>query len=373
MSAPTPLEQMLRQLASMNLPCATDLGRTRRLELDDRVDPVDLVTAAEVERLLGPLHHAVMTGAVDFPDDATAYLAARHEAALVWCLMLEVRLLEVRDWFNAGGGVEHLVIKGPAVAHLDEVDPSLRSFADIDILVTGADVDRAVAILEQHGATRPWPERRPGFDRRFAKSVTMTSPDGIEIDLHRSLCDGVYGGRLSLGDLFAEATTFELGGELVGALSRPHRLLHAVYHAVLGSPTPRLSSLRDIAKYLSAADLSPAIVVPIAQRWRGEAVLATAVAATLDTLDISAPRWARWRTGHYVERRELALIARQKSEGSSFGRAKLDLVRELPRLGPKAAYIRAVLWPTGEHLQARELRRAAPLRRVIRRADGQEA
>lgn len=345
-------DELLRAVAVHGLPGAPEL-QDLSSEAWAGLDPLALVSLAESERLLGALQFAVASGALALPATAAGVLAERQAATMAWCLKLEVRLLELREWFAEAGGVRHRVIKGPAVAHLDEADPSLRSFADLDVLVAAEHVDRAVAVLERHGARRPWPERRPGFDRRFAKSVTMTCPDGIEVDLHRTLCDGVYGVRIPLGDLFEAPDRFHLGGTTVPALSRPHRLVHAAYHAVLGSPAPRLHSLRDIARYLASADLTPEAVRPVARRWRGEAVLTTAVAAALDALPFAAPAWEEWRTEIRVDPREKELVGRSRAEGSSLGPAKLDMWRELPGLRRKALYAAAVLWPTRAHLEAR--------------------
>ena len=46
-------------------------------------------------------------------------------------------------------------------------------------------------------------ELRPGFDRRFAKSVTMLDRLGGELDIHRTLVRGVCGFQLDLDDWWA--------------------------------------------------------------------------------------------------------------------------------------------------------------------------
>ena len=350
-------DQVLRAVAVLHLGDPGGLGETPHGEA--------LVHAAESERLLGPLYEASISGAVELTDAAKQLLVERLKATMLWCLHLETRLIELRAEFAAAGGVDTLLLKGSAVAYLDEDDPILRSSSDVDLLVRGAHIDRAVSVLERLGATRPWPQRRSGFDRRFAKSVTMTMLDGVEIDLHRSLCDGVHGHRIPLPELFADAEEFTIGGERIGALCRPHRMLHAAYHAMLGSSAPNLLSLRDLAGYLAAPDLGPDRVVPIAERWRGEAVLHLAVRSTLDALNVSAPAWQNWAETTAVDPPEQAIVDRQRREGSSFGVAKLDLWREL---GPrdKAAYARALLWPSTGHLSARRQRRSDPFRALLR-------
>lgn len=350
-------DEALRAIAVHHLGVPVELGVPPREE--------SLVRTAEAERLLGPLYDASINGVIELTDAAQELLVERLKATMAWCLHLETRLLELRAEFAAAGGVDTLLLKGSAIAYLDEDDPVLRSSSDVDLLVRGEHMDRAVEVLERLGATRPWPQRRSGFDRRFAKSVTMTMADGVEVDLHRSLCDGVHGHRIPLEQLFANAEELTIGGEQVGALCRTHRMLHAAYHAMLGSSSPRLLSLRDLAGYLAAPDLGPECVVPIARQWQGEAVLHLAVRTTLGSLAVWAPAWDAWVRTTEVDSNERAIIDRQQREGSSFGRAKLDLWRELG-LRDQAAYARALLWPSTEHLSARHQRRSDPLRAMLR-------
>ncbi|CAN5652824.1 hypothetical protein BH10ACT1_BH10ACT1_08100 [soil metagenome] len=347
------VDELVVDLASWMLP-----GATQPRPPADDAEATVLVQSAETARLLGPMLLAVDAGELELPAEAEDLLVERHRVNLLWSIHLEARLLEVRDWFARAGGVQHLVIKGPAVAHLDELDEGLRSFADIDLLVAGPDIDRAVAALVANGASRPWAERRPGYDRRFAKSVTLTCSDRVEVDVHRSLCDGVHGFRIPLHRLFASPDHFDLGGESIAAPAPVHRLLHAAYHAVLGSHTPRLMSLRDIAGYLTRSDIDLGEVVAEAQRWRGEAVLATAVQATMATLRFEAPSWNTWAEGVEVAPADQSIIERQRTEGSGLGLGKLDAFRELDGLKDRLAYAKALIWPTRDHLRSRGMRRS---------------
>lgn len=358
----------LRSIAAWDLPGA------RPIRVPDHPESfADFAAELQRTRLLGPLLTAHSLGEVDLPEDLRADLVTRQQGALLWCIELEKRLLQVHDWFaptQHTKGIEYRVIKGPAVAHLDTLEPSLRTFADIDLLIAADDMDRAVAILTRHGATRPWAERRPGFDRRFVKSVTMTFADGIELDLHRTLADGVHGHRIPLADLFADADHFDIGGVSLAALKPVHRLLHSAYHLLLGSREPALMNLRDLAGYLCDPSIQVVEVTAEATRWRGEAVLALAIDLVAERLDVQPARWTDWRAAQRLDPTELALIERHRSEGSSLGRAKLDVARELPGVRTKLAYLTALAWPSREHLESRGLRRRddwTALQRILRR------
>ena len=334
--------------------------------LADPADEALLVGLAATNRVLGPLLAAVDGGALELSAVATDLAAASHEAALAWCLQVEIRLLEITSWFHEAGGVPHLVVKGPAAAHLDALDPSLRSFADLDLFVPGSAMDQTVALLVHRGAVREVAERRPGFDRRFVKSVTVVFPDGVEIDVHRTLCDGTHGFRIPLDRLFAEATTFELGGVDVPTLSLRHRALHAAYHGALGSAVAPLATRRDLAGHLANPDLPPSALAPEASIWRGEAVLAEAVRAALETFEFDAPQWRQWLENVSIDPVEARIVARQRVESGSFGRAKLTAMAELA-WRDRMAFGAAMVWPSPAHLRSRGLTRADVVRRSVGR------
>lgn len=352
------VDDSLRSIAAWGLPGASPIS----LPPDGGGD--GFASQLQQARLIGPLLAAAASGDVELPAELEADLVERQHGALLWCIELEVRLLEVRDAFDALGGIEHLVIKGPAIAHLDALDPSVRTFADIDLLVAGRDLDRAVEILAGMGTTVPWAERRKGFDRRFAKSVTATFPDGVEFDVHRTPADGVFGHRIPLDRLFERPDHLDIGGVRFGALSKTHRLLHSAYHLLLGSPQPALMNLRDLAGYLSDDALRPDLVVPEAELWRGSVVLAMAVDLVVERLGVEVPAWAAWRATYRPNPDEVAMVERHRNEGSSLGRAKLDVARELI-LRDKAAYLTALAWPSRAHLEDRSLRRRDALASLV--------
>ena len=344
-------EASLRSIAAWGLPGAPEI------HLPSLSEQPSFAGQLQQTRLIGPLLAAAACGDIELPEELEADLVERQHGALLWCIQLEVRLLEVREAFDAAGGIEHLVIKGPAIAHLDALDPSVRTFADIDLLVAGRDMDRAVDVLMASGTSAPWVERRPGFNRRFAKSVPEARfPDGVEFDLHRTLADGVFGHRIPLDRLFDHPDHLVIGGVHFGVLSPKHRLLHSAYHLLLGSTQPALMSLRDLAGYLSDPTLGPDAVVAEAELWRGRVVLAMALDLVVERLGVEVSKWTAWRAAYRPNPDEVEMVERHRNEGSSLGRAKLDVAREMS-LRHGAAYVFALAWPSKAHLDDRSLRR----------------
>lgn len=352
------VDEVLAQTAGCLLPGAPEVAP---LPAEDGSFFVGL---SRTWRVAGPVLMAADSGVVDLPSTVVDEMAEVHLDSMRWCMHLESRLLEVHDWFIAAGVTDWLVIKGPAVAHLDYPDPSLRSFADLDILIAGHDMDRAIEVLGEHGAARRIPERRPGFDRRFIKGVGTKCADGVEIDVHRSLTGGAHGFRIPLDRLFAESETFEIGGVPFRALSRRHRALHAGYHAVVGSPVPPLRTLLDLAGYLSSDDLTPDVLVAEARRWRGETVLAEAVRVTLSSLKFDAPAWQDWLTTVLPDVKELAII--EAGHRSHRWPIEWATIRELS-WRDRTAFVWAVVSPSRSVLDDRGLSSFGRVRNGVRR------
>lgn len=352
--APGSAERILRQVAGWLFPGAEVIDAPAGLPEAEL-----LVGLATSTRLLGPLLAAVEAGALDLPDHLAERAIDGHRESMLWCVQVEARMLEVADWFTQTGGVEYLVIKGPAVAHLDEPDPSLRSFADLDLLVHGRDMDRALASLVAHGAARRLPERRAGFDRRFGKSVGLTGPDQIELDVHRTLCAGALGLRIPLDDLFDRPDSFEVGAQRFAAPRLVHRALHAAYHATVGNTLPPLRTQRDLAGYLTHPDLPVEVVVAEARSWGGESVLAEAVRTTTATLGLAIPAWRDWINGYRPDPGDVDLIARSRVDAPWL----ID-VPMLAEMGwsDRVAFTTAVAFPSKAVLEERGVTRTARVR-----------
>ncbi len=347
------LHEVLCQVAAWMLPGAPTPGPVPTGQAEALVD------LAVGHGLTGQLVAALDAGAIDVPEPVHHHAVDAHEGSLWWCLLVERRLLEIDQWFRNAGGVDYRVVKGPAVAHLDEIDPSLRSYGDLDLLVAGPSMDRALEVLMAHGAVRARPAQRPGFDARFAKGIGTRFNDGIEVDVHRSFCDGAHGFRIPLDRVFATAEQFAIGGRPLPTPAKAHRALHACYHAVIGSSTPPLRTLRDLGWYLSDTDLPPVVLAAEAQAWRGEAVLAQAVRITLDTLHLPLPSWRAWLARTPIDPAESRLIERDREPTNLPFR--WSTVREL-RWPDRAAFAWAVAFPSPEVLRARG---QTPVSRVV--------
>ena len=286
-------------------------------------------------------------------DEQAEEAFGAHRASMASALLLELTLIRLAEQLEAAG-VEFRVLKGTAVAHLDYPEPSLRAFGDIDLLVRSSQFDRAIDTLTRAGHQRKFPEPRPGFDRRFSKGSCVVTPEGHEIDVHRTFAMGPFGMTVDLGDLWARSSTFQLAGRSLSALGPEERFLHACFHAALGEAVPRLTTLRDIAQMRTSGDLDLDRVSALSAAWKADAVTARALSLTADVLQLEPDdllRWARERTPTRRERRALAVYA---DPGQTYAAKSFAAVRAIPRWRDRAAFVLTLAFPRRRYLEQRQ-------------------
>jgi hypothetical protein len=240
------------------------------------------------------------------------------------------------------GGVEPLLLKGPALARWLYDDPSERGFEDVDLLVAPDRFDRAERVLEAAGfAEGPTVGGRDG--RRHAVHWTRDAPVRLAVDLHRApfmLAERDHAAVWRA--LTAAAGTLELGGRAISVPSTPAHALIVVLHAVQhGFAAPR-----------AGEDLRRAVERVDERDWRAAASLArsldaeTPFAAGLrmhpagadvaDRLGLPAPTSARLRLHLHPA----------PSPWTGFDRlAKLASVRE------RARALAGIAFPSGAYLR----------------------
>jgi hypothetical protein len=324
-----------------------------------------LLDGAAAHRVTGLLAAAVRDGAVPTTAGQASAVAAAHRSAQLRAMGLEQQLVAVTGLL-AAEGLDVRALKGPAVAHLDYPDPGLRSFVDLDVLVRASEIDRVVAVLSDAGFRRTLPEPRPGFDRRFDKGLTMLPPAGYELDVHRTFVLGPWGRLVDLDALWGAGQEFRVAGTTVTALARPHRFLHACYHAALGDWPLRLGSLRDVAEMLRVLETpggaAEAVRVrEIAAGWGVEAVVAAAVADTGRLLGGDRGALTEWALGHVPNRRDERWLALHTHPDKTFAAQALATLRVLPRWRDRAAYVYALTLPDPGYTVGRHRSMAARL------------
>jgi hypothetical protein len=336
---------LLPQIAAYGLP------RHRTVFVDSPLDQASwsaILREVDRQRLAGYLQAAIDSGDLPVTESQAAKAAELH---LRWCgrvLSLERQLICMADLLEAHE-LGMVVLKGAAVAHLAYPHPEVRSFADIDLLFRPDDFDHAVEVLTEAGCVRQTAQARPGFERRFGKGTTLTGPAGEELDLHCNLVFGTFGFKIDVDELFRSAVSFELGGRRLKALGPETRLLHACYHAALGDPKPRYSSIRDVAQMLLMGQHDPDRVLRLARSWQAEAVVARAVGLCRDHLGVEVDGPVVDGVAGYVPtRRERRAIASYVGRNKRHAAKVIASLPYLASMRERAAFLRASLAPQPE-------------------------
>ncbi len=316
-----------------------------------------LLAAVTAQRLAGYLHAAVEAGALPVTAEQREQVDDLHLRFCATALRLERILLGLATHLERAG-IVFLVLKGTASAHLVHADPSHRMFGDNDLLFPTERFEDALQVLSEIGYQRLTPPPTSTFARRFAKGATLRGPTGDEVDAHRNLVFGTFGFDIDLEELFASSVAFELGGRKLRALGPETRLLHACYHAALGDPVPRLSSVRDIAQMLATGEHDPARTVQLARAWGAGAVLARAFSLCRDHLGVTVdgPVVEAFE-GYEPTRRERRAIASYIGPNHSFAAKVLASLPFLDGVGERAAFLRAAVAPSAEFAESRGDRR----------------
>jgi hypothetical protein len=317
-------------------------------------------------RLTGLAVLAVADGALAFDEEHDLDdLGARDRVVQRQALRAERVTLELCDEL-AGAGIDHAVLKGPTVGHADVYPgPSARPFTDADLLVRSRDLAAVVARCERRGARRLVPQLRPGFDRRFAKSVTLLDPSGIEIDLHRTLSVGPLTHLIPEPDLWDGLTGVEvLPSHTIPALSPDLLFLHACVHAATGG-TPRWLSYRDIVVTSSRADLQRCSALAVS--WQATAVVRDAILAAGER-GLPVPDDLRtWATTlPTTARAEQVAAVYARTPRTARGLA-MGSWRFVPGSAAKLAYAWGLVLPSRANRAARGRSVAGQLRRMLGR------
>jgi hypothetical protein len=141
-------------------------------------------------------------------------------------LLLATELLTLLDLLKANG-ISAMPYKGPALACQVYGELRLRSFRDLDILVRRIDIPKVRNLLPESGY-QPQLKMTAGKERAILRSECDEVFSGINgriLEVHWAITPPYFSFHLETEDLFSRATTIELLGKSVLALSPEDLLL----------------------------------------------------------------------------------------------------------------------------------------------------
>jgi hypothetical protein len=314
---------------------------------DDEFD--QLLGECEHHRIVGLLGVAVRDEAFPATDSQRERLENTWASWLAHALRAERLVVDAARVLEAHG-IDHIVLKGVALAHTVYDDPAWRVFGDVDLLVEPQHFTRAANVLiADLGAVRDVPELRARFDDRFGKEILLRVGH-LELDLHRMFVEGPYGAAMRLGDLWETPEPFTLGDREVLALGPAGRTLHAAYAAALGDWPLRLNAARDFVQTWVHDSAAFAGALELARRWRCEAVLDASLREARDTFGTEISD--RHSPDTEISRRDRLFLESYRGRGRGYLRNFVAPIA-IHGVRNKVAFLTAVALPDRAYLAAR--------------------
>ncbi|MGB0113417.1 MAG: nucleotidyltransferase family protein [Ilumatobacteraceae bacterium] len=310
------------------------------------------VAKADDQGIINIVAAAAAREQIVLDDDAEVMLSTLQQRATEEAVALEARAAAAVSLLSSHD-IPSRLLKGVAVARLDYPLAELRCFGDIDLLVPGEQIGRAVEAFAAAGFDRHYPEPYDGFDEYIGKGVAVENSKRTVLDLHRTLALGYFGTRLDVDSLWAGGDGFDLAGTRLLALGRTQRFVHGALHMAL-SPVVRLIDAVDLCMIGRRPDALPTDdIVAVAEAWGCRAPVAQAITTTTgwlgpDWAPADLVAWSRSYRPTVVER-----VAGAAFDGPLSGSAMRSLtamggLRSLPLVGRAA---RSLLIPGHEERQ----------------------
>ncbi|MFZ0361709.1 MAG: nucleotidyltransferase family protein [Terriglobales bacterium] len=241
--------ELLCDLAGANVTPA------RRESVADRnlyaVNWAELLRLAEHHGVLPLAARNLLEADHQLPPEIAPALRSAYEANLRRSLWFTAELRRILE-HCASRQLRLVPFKGPVLAQSLYGDVGLRSFSDLDFLITPADFDRAKRAFAEIGYG-PATDLTPAVERLWLRTGYERSLDGAAgknlVELQWALLSHFYGVDLDVEDLLARAGRTIVGGCEMPCLSPEDSLVALCLHAAKHLWT-RLIYLADIAETL---------------------------------------------------------------------------------------------------------------------------
>ena len=274
-------------------PLSRSPAALRRLAAEE-IDRRSLVSGAVTHRIAGPVMRGLRAAEIqNFSDDFRRALFNNAEAALKQCAEL-ARLTRM----FATANIRVIVLKGVALSLQLYGDVAMRGVGDIDLLVDGADLPAADALLTEDGYRRETP-RPTGGGWRVYRDIDYVHPQrGSRIELHQRLTSNPQRLPLDFERLWRDRQEVSIAAAKIAVLpDRVQPLYLCVHGAAHG--WSRLCWIADLAVLLAApsaraAALSDAAGFGLDKALRRALALADILLGAPEGAPPPAPAEAAW-------------------------------------------------------------------------------
>lgn len=226
-----------------------DAGRLLLLVARDVLDDVQQSEARQLARKVDDWNRFIEVSTRSFGvcmaycslarlgDDSvpTQALDRMRNTARIWAarsLMIESTLLGFMSSCLAPSGVRHAFFKGPALARRYYATPASRPCRDIDVLI---DHECALEVVSRAKALGYVPDDEIGPSERdlaawvrYATVYPMRAPNGVLVEIHRSLDHGE--GVLDVNQMLSRTERMLFCGRELAVLSTPDLFVYVCMH-----------------------------------------------------------------------------------------------------------------------------------------------
>ncbi len=214
-------------------------------------------------------------------------LAIREQASRALALGATLRALElIRQVESPVRRV--LLLKGPALAVAGYGDPSLRTSADIDLLVRRADLASAGDKLVAIGYKRDYPLIDERMLIKNQHALEFSRP-GSKVELHWTLLSRHLHLNIDVDELWTSKQAIELGGVTIEAIAAQHLFFYICAHGAKHE-WARLRWICDIAQFgerLSHGEVESVLTLATRLHAKRLVLLALVLARDIAGADIS--------------------------------------------------------------------------------------
>ena len=371
-------ETTLQKMGAFEFLCllaVTDLTADRRARIssvDFAIDWAEVLRLAEYHGVLPVVAHNLI--GQNLPPAIESSLRSAYQANLRRSLWFAAELARIVQHFDRCD-LRAIPYKGPVLAQSAYGDLGLRSFSDLDLLMSPADFDRAKRALAEI-EYRPTTEQSAVVERFWLRAGYERSFDGAAgknlVELQWALLPHFYGVELRVEDLIERSGRTIVVGCEIPCLSTEDSLLTLCLHGAKHLWT-RLIWISDIAQTLRSSFIDWPLVVSRARDAGIVRILGVSFWLVKNVLHSELPEEAE---NMIAADSDASVLGREFAERLALGAAydfeSTEYFRLILKLRERSADRRRYLWrllstPSVGDLAAVHLPEALfPLYRVVR-------
>lgn len=230
----------------------TALDRAQVVASQDNFD-WDALSKLVDDELLSPLLYTITSDKDMLPPHLERQIREIYLQNAVRNAILAKNLAKIIEG-SAAYSIDLIVLKGAALAEIVYRNIAVRPMVDMDILVRGADVQKALDLLSSLNYIAVDPETHPGTLLEFESELLMHKVEQFDIalELHWSLLDSPhYQQKIDMRWFWQTAAPAQFNGKPGLVLGAEALLLHLCSHIMLHHRGKGLLWLHDVAEVLA--------------------------------------------------------------------------------------------------------------------------